>query len=287
MRRLRLVGLIPLLGLLVSVQPAGSAATAIFHRPIVSVAANQSSNWSGYNQGTIEQGGKMFSHVTGDWTVPTATAHKKGENEYSSTWIGIGGGCVDASCQVPDSTLIQAGTEQDVDATGHASYSAWWELIPAPSVTISGMSIRPGDHMHVDIGAAAPGVWATTVKDVTTGKTFSQTLPYPSTEATAEWIEETPLVIDSSGNVTAPLPNLSTVNFDLATVNGANPKLKSSEEIQLVDSNGAPMATPSAPAADTDGFNDCAYAKTCPTPSGSLATATTSTHTSTHHSKRH
>ena len=67
MRRLRLVGLIPLLGLLVSVQPAGSATTAIFHRPIVSVGANQSSNWSGYNQGSIEQGGKMFS--LGRWTL--------------------------------------------------------------------------------------------------------------------------------------------------------------------------------------------------------------------------
>jgi len=66
MRRLRLVGLVPLLGLLVSVQPAGNAATQPSStRPIVSVAANQSTNWSGYNQGAIEQGGKMFNHVTG------------------------------------------------------------------------------------------------------------------------------------------------------------------------------------------------------------------------------
>ncbi len=136
--------------------------------------------------------------------------------------------------------------------------------------------------MHVDIGAAAPGVWSMTVKDATTGTTFSQTLPYPSTEATAEWIEETPVVIGNNGSVgVGPMPNLSTVNFDLATVNGANAKLKSSEEVQLVDSNGAPLATPSAPASDTDGFNDCAYAKTCPVPSGSLAT--TSGHTTTHH----
>jgi hypothetical protein len=286
MRRLRLVGLIPLLGLLVSVQPAGNAATAIFHRPIVSVAANQSSNWSGYNQGTIEQGGKMFNHVTGDWIVPTATAHTKGTAAFSSTWVGIGGGCVDASCVVTDATLIQAGTEQDVDAAGHASYSAWWELIPAPSVTITGMPIHPGDHMHVDIGAAAPGLWSTTVKDVTTGKSFSQTVPYSSTEASVEWIEETPVVIDNNGSVSVgPLPNLSTVNFDLATVNGANPKLTSSEEMQLVDSNGAPLATPSAPAADTDGFNDCTYAKSCSAPSSSLAT-TTSSHARAHHSKK-
>ena len=142
------------------------------------------------------------------------------------------------------------------------------------------MPIRPGDHMHADIGAAAPGVWSMKLKDVTTGKTFSQTVPYPSTEGTAEWIEETPLIIGTNGGF-APLPNLSTVNFDLATVNGANAKLKSSEEVQLVDSNGAPLATPSAPASDADGFNVCAFAKTCPVPPGSLAT--TSSRTSSHH----
>jgi len=280
MRRIGLLALLPLLGLSISGPSARAATTMVFHRPIVSVGANKSTNWSGYNQGTIEQGGKMFSHITGDWTVPTASAHTKGTDEFSSTWIGIGGGCVDASCNVPDATLIQAGTEQDVSASGHASYSAWWELIPAPSVTIGDMPIRPGDHMHADIGAAAPGVWSMKLKDVTTGKTFSQTVPYPSTEGTAEWIEETPLIIGTNGGF-APLPNLSTVNFDLATVNGANAKLKSSEEVQLVDSNGAPLATPSAPASDADGFNVCAFAKTCPVPSGSLAT--TSSRTSSHH----
>lgn len=287
MRRLGLVGLIPLLGLLVSVQPAAGAATAVFHRPIVSVGANKSNNWSGYNQGSLEQNGKLFSHITGDWAVPTATAHTKGTAAYSSSWIGIGGGCVDAGCNVTDNTLIQAGTEQDVDASGHAAYSAWWELIPAPSVTITGMKVRPGDHMHVDIGAAAPGVWSMTVKDVTTGKNFSQTVPYSSTEATAEWIEETPVVISNNGNVgIGPLPNLSTVNFDPGTVNGANPKLKSAEEVQLVDANGAPLATPSAPDSDTDGFNDCAYASTCPVPSSSPS-GTAGHATAAHHHSRH
>ena len=36
---------------------------------------NSSSNWFGYNQGTLEQGSKLFNSITGDWTVPTATQH--------------------------------------------------------------------------------------------------------------------------------------------------------------------------------------------------------------------
>jgi Peptidase A4 family len=79
---------------------------------------NQSSNWFGYNQGTLEQGSKLFNSIAGDWTVPTVSQHTSGQAEASSDWIGIGGGCIDAGCTTTDSTLIQAGTEQDVDSTG-------------------------------------------------------------------------------------------------------------------------------------------------------------------------
>src|SRR4051794_19363776 len=58
--------------------------------------ANQSSNWFGYNQGSLEQNGKLFNSISGDWTVPTATQHTAGQAENSSDWIGIGGGGGDA-----------------------------------------------------------------------------------------------------------------------------------------------------------------------------------------------
>ena len=65
---------------------------------------NQSSNWFGYDQGTIEKGGKLFNSVGGSWTVPTVTQHAAGQAEYSSDWIGIGGGCPDAGCTTSDNT---------------------------------------------------------------------------------------------------------------------------------------------------------------------------------------
>ncbi len=264
----KLLGGLLLLGLPVFVAAPASTGPAVFHRPIVAVGASQSNNWSGYNQGTLESNGKLFSQVSGDWIVPTATAHKSGEAEYSSTWVGIGGGCVTADCLVTDGTLIQAGTEQDVNSGG-PPYSAWWELIPAPAITIDNFTVRPGDHIHASIAEAAPGseVWTITLQDLSRGETFTQTVPYSSTHATAEWIEETPVVIDSNGNVSVgPLPKLSTVTFDLAQTNGANAGLKASEEIQLVDFDGNVLATPSAPDKDTDGFNDCTYAGSCRAP---------------------
>jgi hypothetical protein len=239
----------------------------MFHRPIVTVSANKSNNWSGYNQGLLEKGGTQFHSADGTWVVPTVSQHKAGEAEYSASWVGIGGGCVDASCTVTDATLIQAGTSQDVDATGHANYSAWWEIIPEPSTPIANFAVRAGDTIHVAIAESTPGVWSISVQNKTTGQTFNQTTPYTSTHASIEWIEETPVVIDNSGNVTVgPLPNLSTVNFDLSLANGAAAGLSASEEIQLIDTNGAPLATPSAPDADGDGFNVCSYASSCGVP---------------------
>src|SRR4051812_21259141 len=178
---------------------------------------NQSNNWFGYNQGSLELGGKLFNSISGDWTVPTASQHTAGQAESSSDWIGIGGGCVDAGCAVGDNTLIQTGTEQDVGSSGAPSYSAWWEVIPGPSIGISSFTVSPGDHMHADIAEAVTNseVWNVTLTDVTKGKTFTQTVPYTSSYATAEWIEETPLIIGTGAGL-ASLPNLTNTPFSLS-----------------------------------------------------------------------
>jgi hypothetical protein len=232
--------------------------------PGLKLNANQSSNWFGYSQGTLEQGSKLFNSISGDWTVPAATQHTAGTAEASSDWIGIGGGCVDAGCTVTDSTLIQTGTEQDVDATGAPSYSAWWELVPAPSITVSNMTVSPGDHMHASVSELVndADVWNITITDITKNETFTTTVPYPSTHATAEWIEETPLEIGTDAGFAA-LPNLTNPAFSSGAVNGAAVKLTTSEQMQLIDSNSNVIGTPSAPNAAGSGFDACTWATSC------------------------
>src|SRR5579884_4086608 len=250
---------------------AGLAPDALRH-PVVSVAAPatalhpaQSNNWSGYNQGALS--GKLFQGVGAEWTVPKATAHTAKQNEYSATWVGIGGGCVDTGCYATDATLIQAGTEQDVDSSGHASYSAWWEVIPAPSAVATTVTVHPGDTIKCTIAQTVPEVWTISLTDLTDHQGFVQRIPYSSDFSTAEWITEAPVVVGSgSVDVTAPLPALGAVHFDLATVNGAPAQLASSQEIQMVDSQGKVIADPSAPDADRDGFSDCTWASTCSAP---------------------
>jgi hypothetical protein len=132
------------------------------------------------------------------------------------------------------------------------------------------MTVQAGDHMHASIAETVPNsnVWVVTLQDVTRNETFTQTVPYSSTHATAEWIEETPLLIGTNAGFAA-LPDLTSPAFDLATVNGQPANLSASEEIDLIDSNGNVIGTPSAPDPDTDGFNACTWATSCAEPSGS------------------
>jgi hypothetical protein len=277
-RRLLPPGLVRRLAVVVSVSLAGlavvaSSASAALksHGQLLRLAphrltlnANSSSNWFGYNQGSLEQGGKLFNSISGNWTVPTATQHTVGQAEASSDWIGIGGGCIDAGCTTTDSTLIQTGTEQDVSSTGAASYSAWYELVPAPSLTISNMTVAPGDAMRASLSEVVTdaNAWTITIQDLTRGESYTTTVPYSSTHATAEWIEETPLEIGTNAGFAA-LPNLSNPGWTSATVNGASAGLKASEEMDLIDSSGSVIGAPSAPNSTANGFNECTWASTC------------------------
>ena len=252
----------------VSVGTAAASAPALSHRLVIPFAAGQSQNWSGYNQGSVTQGGTMFHEVAGDWTVPTPSAHAAGQAEYSSDWIGIGGGCVNAACSIGDNTLIQTGTEQDIAANGKRTYTAWYELIPAPETLISTITVHPGDRMHAEVAENVSGsnVWTITLTDRTTGKSFKTTTPYSSSHLTVEWIQERPTLIGSNGTTLAPLPKLTNPRFNLAKVNGAGARLKAAQEIEMTNASGAVIARASAPDPRAAGFNACTYTATCPAP---------------------
>jgi hypothetical protein len=123
------------------------------------------------------------------------------------------------------------------------------------------MAVKPGDHMHAAIARTLLGVWKITLQDVTTGKTFSTTTPYSSSEGSAEWIEETPLVIGTNAGFAA-LPNLTTVPFTAATANGAAANFQAAEEMDLTDSSGKVIGAPSAPKS-SQSFDACAWASSC------------------------
>jgi len=139
-------------------------------------------------------------------------------------------------------------------------------VIPGPAININKLRIRPGDHMHANISETIKNseVWRITLRNVTRSKTFRTTVPYTSTHATAEWIQETPVIIGTGAGF-ADLPNISRTTFNRARLNGRAAGLKYSERILLTSRNKA-IGTPSAPDRQHDGFALCSWASRCAPP---------------------
>jgi hypothetical protein len=191
-----------------------------------------SSNWAGY-----AVAGGPYSSVGAQWTVPAVSVSYR--RSYSAQWVGIDG--------FTSRALIQAGTEADY-FNGATHYSAWWEILPAPAVTIRTLSVRPGDRMSVTITRVSSGRWRIVVKDARSGS-YATTRAYSGSASSAEWIEEAPIV----GGRTTLLAAHSTVVFDHASLDGRNPGLVSLDAGAMIR-RGFLADTPSAPDADADGF---------------------------------
>ena len=107
--------------------------------PIAILKASQSQNWFGYNQGALEPGKTSFHAITANWTVPKASQHKKGEDESSSTWAGIGGGCV--QLPLPGHNGLLGGSNRTV-ALQPVSIGGQVGLNLA--LGVANLSLRPG-----------------------------------------------------------------------------------------------------------------------------------------------
>jgi len=221
--------------------PAGQPATS----------QNSSRNWSGY----AATGGK-FTSVTGTWTVPQAAAGSLGAD---AAWVGIGG--------VTSRDLIQAGTQEITDGSGHVQYQAWVETLPRASQPVA-LTVSPGDSVTVTLTEQSAGQWAIALKDDTTGATYNTTRQYSSSESSAEWVQEAP----SGGRSVVPLDNFGTVQFSAgsAVENGKTVSISGAgaKPITMIDGSGQPLATPSALGSDGASFSVSRTANTG-TPSGS------------------
>ena len=160
------------------------AAGPISGRHKTSHANSASTNWSGYAAYD-----STFSHVQGDWTVPTAdcSAVKGKQVTIATAFVGIDG--------FLSSTVEQSGT--DTDCIGKTPfYVAWYEFYPDRAIFLdqSDYPVDPGDHMHAEVSVS--GTTATlTLQNVTQSWTLT---PAPSQSSSsfdfssAEWVLEAP-----------------------------------------------------------------------------------------------
>ena len=150
-------------------------------------------DWSGYSViSDYINPQPVVTGVNGSWTVPKVTVSQT--DAFSAAWIGIGGQL--------DETLIQVGTEQD-SISGTEEYSAWYELLPDLSITITTMNIAPGDKITASITLAnsATNTWTIEITDTTNHQKFQQNFHYNSSQLSAEWIVERPTIDHSLGTL--------------------------------------------------------------------------------------
>lgn len=234
----------------VSVGAAGGAvaSAASGAHPGGLLFTSTSSNWAGYAV-TGAKGSVTF--VNGSWTVPSVTGCTGGSSSYSSFWVGIDG--------YSSSSVEQTGTDSDCHGAT-PSYYAWYEFYPKPSHVISTLTIHPGDIVYAQVAYSTKG-FSCTIKDVTTGKSFSTTAKVRAQRTSAEWIAEAP---SSSGGV-LPLANFGTVGFGYdytalpstssATVSGTTGLLGSfttAVAIDMVGAHNAALTKASTSALSTD-----------------------------------
>ncbi len=160
------------------------SAVAIAATPALAASSSEgvSENWAGYEVSPNNSSG--FSNVQGSWIQPSAKC-TNGTATYSAFWVGIGGGSQQSQA------LEQTGTQADCSASGHASYFAWYELVPSAPVRL-GLQVSPGDKISAAVKVNGSSV-TVTLLDNTTGNYVNKTLQMSNPDtSTAEWIAEAP-----------------------------------------------------------------------------------------------
>ena len=172
-------------------------------------SVSTSANWSGY---VASRAGVAFRAVSAGWVQPTVTC-SDGRTAVASPWIGLGG------YHQTSQALEQIGTDAQCSASGRASYSAWYELVPAASRTIR-MTISAGDSLSASVQVRGRVV-RLRLSDTTTGATFTKTITASVVDVTsADWIVEAPSEcagsVDPNACRTLPLADFGTAGFSAA-----------------------------------------------------------------------
>lgn len=180
---------------------------SLFFAPAALANVTKSSNWAGY---AVHRPGVSFRQVSATWRQPDATC-TGGQASYSALWVGLGG------YRESSNSLEQTGTELDCTASGQVVSTAWYELVPAPSRSIS-LRVSPGDVIHATVTVAGQRV-TIDIDNLTRHRSFHRTQNAPSIDASsAEWIVEAPSQCVSEFSCqTLPLADFGSVTFDSAS----------------------------------------------------------------------
>ena len=192
---------------------AAVSAAAALAAPTAALDQSVSTNWSGYtatgagSTATTAASTMTFNDVTGTWTQPAATCNL-GDPTSAATWVGLGG------YSESSNALEQTGTEVDCSASGKATYSVWYEIVPHPSHSVK-LKIGPGDTITASVYVTGGTDVLLQVRDRTRHTTFTQHVTVAQPDLTsADWITEAPSDCSNSGFCrTVGLADFGSVTF--------------------------------------------------------------------------
>ncbi|MDG6909421.1 MAG: hypothetical protein JRN08_03540 [Nitrososphaerota archaeon] len=143
------------------------------------ILSNDSLTWSGYAvlapQGSV-------TNVSGSWVVPSVQSCGQTLSGVS-LWVGMDG--------YNSSTVEQVGTDSYC-YHGAASYYAWSEVYPSPSVTNPTIKVNPGDVVFGEV-SYSDRRFNLTLVDLRSGESLSRVLPVSTAQrGSAEWVVEDP-----------------------------------------------------------------------------------------------
>jgi hypothetical protein len=165
-----------------------------------------SSNWAGY---AVHRARVAFHRVQAEWRQPQVRCIP-GIRTFSSYWVGLGG------YNPSSSSIEQIGTEVDCARSGAEVSTAWYELLPAPSMPID-MAVAPGDEMAAVVAVSGHQV-TFTLEDLTSRREFDHSFRARSIDvSSAEWIVEAPSdCLTQRTCTTLPLANFGQTGFSAA-----------------------------------------------------------------------
>ncbi len=159
-----------------------------------------SKTWAGY---AIKELRKAVTSVSGSWTQPAIDCPSVTTLEEAAFWVGIDG--------FGSKTVEQTGTDAECTGSGTTpAYYAWYEFYPEGTVLITSITASPGNVFTASVTySATTKEFTTTIRDVTTGVSFSHTQAFIAARLTAEWIVEAP--------PDEPMPNFGIASFASAS----------------------------------------------------------------------
>jgi hypothetical protein len=226
--------------------------------PVVTSAVNSalgSYNWSGYLNTNTD--GVLFTSVFAQYVVPRAQQAPgtcTGGWDYSSTWVGLDGAGTAAN------DVLQAGTSADAycgpsddpeepsgSQTTATSYSGWYEWYPMNATNISGLTVKPGDNMFVEVWSTSPTTGGVFVVDLNTQQYVSLNLTAPAgvqvAGGSAEWVLECPSISGNLATLTNYISEYVSGAFAVDT-NGTTYAPADSTPVVMVDQNMQPISYP-------------------------------------------